>query len=196
MEFVHRLMGEAWEHRRRRHQTIGIVLVLAAIMVGAIYAGRSDQSSRQPFGSAFRSEPAAAVFAYHGLAYPLSAPTPITTCKASAPQNASCEPFLFSVVLKRPATSVAVSFDGLTAELKQSRVKPGTTIGGVKVSPGTLFTGLLPTVRLETASIPPRARTAPPIRHQGDATFRTVVNFGDGHEVSTKFRYHLRKGWL
>jgi hypothetical protein len=199
MEFVAKLLGEAWEHRRRRHRILaaGVILVAVAVAAGLLL-GRSTHAPEAEAGAGYRIEQSSRVLAYHGVGYPLSEGSmPISMCRASAPQSQACESITVVLVLKRSARSAVVSFGGLVVKLNRSKIKPGTTMrSGLKLHTGAVFSGNMPTVTL----IETRARAVPGVRpaigRSGYATFRALITYADGARVSTNFRQYLRSGWL
>jgi hypothetical protein len=71
MEFVVKLLGEAWEHRRRRQRTFaaGVMLVAVAVAAGLLL-GRSDHAPGQAVGAGYQFERSSRVLAYYDVAYP------------------------------------------------------------------------------------------------------------------------------
>jgi hypothetical protein len=202
MEFVVKLLGEAWEHRRRRQRTFaaGVMLVAVAVAVAVaagLLLGRSDHAPGQAVGAGYQFERSSRVLAYYDVAYPLSQGSmPISMCRASAPQSGACESIFFALVVKRPATSVVVSFGGLVVKLNRPRIKPGTTMrSGLKLRTGAVFGGNLPTVTLLKTNARAVPGVRPAIGRSGYATFRALITYADGTRISTNSRQYLRRGW-
>jgi hypothetical protein len=199
MEFVVKLLGEAWEHRRKRQRLVAVGLMLVAVAVAAgLLLGRSAHAPGQAVGAGYQAAPSSSVLAYHGIGYPLSEGSmPISMCRAAAPQSSACESINFVLVLKHPATSAVVSFGGLVVKLNRSKIKPGTTMrSGLKLRTGAVFDGNMPTVTLIRTKARAVSGVRPAIGHSGYATFLALISYADGNRVSTKFRQYLRRGWL
>jgi hypothetical protein len=176
-------------HRRRR----GLAAVAIAVAAGVLASQGAASVAR-----GYRFEPSSSILAEHVVSgYPIGSGHPTGVCRIASPQDSPCDSFLIMLVLKRSATSVVVSFDGLSGKLRRPKVSHGTTSpSGFPLSTGTFFTGQIPTVSLLTSTNTNRGSGAfPTVGSSGYGTFDALITLSDGSRITTDFRAYLSRGW-
>jgi hypothetical protein len=189
MESFTRLSSRAGGRgRRRRTGFVAATIALAA----TVLAGQGLATAARGYSHV----PSSSILADHGVSYLLGSRQP-GTCPASAPQRVQCASFFITVVLKRSAASVVVSFDGLQGKFKRPKVKPGHTPTGVPYSTGTFFADHIPTLRLLNNTKAGRGSGGfPAVGKPGYGTFDVAITLNDGSRITTDFRAYLKRGWL
>jgi hypothetical protein len=176
---------------RSRRQRTGFAAVTIAV-VAAVLASQGVATAARSYRYGLSSS----ILADHGVSYLLGSRRP-GVCSASAPQNVSCASFFITVVLKRSAASVVVSFDDLQGKFKRPKVKPGRTTNGVPYRTGTIFGDNIPTVSLLKNKKAGRGSGGlPAVGKPGYGTFDVVITLSDGSRITTDFRAYLKPGWL
>lgn len=188
MDFLVRLFSEIGEcGATRRTAFLAVTIALSAgVLASQGAAAAAGESS------------SGIVAKYAVTGYPIGPQHPTGVCHPAAPQNVSCDSFLIVLALKRPATSVVVSFDGLSGKLKRVKVKPGATwpSSGVPLSTGTFFTGEIPTVSLLRSMKANHGSGAfPAVGKPGYGTFHVRITLSDGSRIATDLRAYLQRGW-
>lgn len=165
MQLIARLFGEAWEHRRQRHRTLVLAGGLAA---AAVAAGLSAAHFGAPKTAVYKFEPASSALRSHDLLIVTEGSDRVTRSQ-----------YAIGVTLKRPATSVTATVNGVAVTLEPFPLQivhraavtfagrrgpvAGVSIGGPTGRPATL-------------------------------TAELQITFGDGTRVITSFRKRFPHG--
>ncbi len=187
MEHVARLFGEAWERRRRRRRTL-VWIGLSACAFGLLtYALGSARIAAGPGPGV--PEPAGTVAARPAA---LFSQPPYMGVRCPVANSIACDQVGLAIWLKRPAYSVTASIDG--RKLAMVRVGDRLTLSK---APRTEFDGYL-----HPAGITSRMHVRP---IQGTSTWlgdptpfaavSLLLNYGNGHYVTTRVQIPLMAGW-
>jgi len=187
MEYVARLLGEAWAHRRRRRQRMVGWALVACAGAGLIYAiaGRSSTSAPsagipEPAGTV--AQPASAVFSkppYMGVICPV-------------PNSIACDRIGLAIWLKRPARSVTASINGRLLMMNRfgdelvSSTRPRKAFDGYLQPAGTTTTMHVRPVRGTHLWL----GTPTPFE-----SVWLLIDYGSGNYVAAHTRVPLEAGW-
>ncbi len=190
MEFVARLIGEAWEHRRKRRRDVLKVLGLVTIaVIAGLLVGRSENGPARPAqqvqGSGYVAESPSHLLSqapYMGVHCPVA-------------NSIACDRVGLAINLKQPARAVVAFIDG--RQLKMNR--RGDVID-LSMAPRKEFDGYLQPAGIEsTLHVRPApgsdfwaqdARSPTP-----SAAVLLLIDYGGGRLISTRVRVPLSSGW-
>lgn len=190
MELVVRLIGEAWEHRRKRRRNLLIALWLVTVAVlGGLLVGRSGRSpagpESQPIGSGYVVESPSRLFSqapYMGVHCPVA-------------NSIACDRVGLAINLRQPARAVVAFIDG--RQLKMNRF--GDVIDS-STAPRKEFDGYLQPAGIESRMhvhpAPGSDFWAPDARYSApSAKVLLLIDYGGGRLVFTRARVSLSAGW-
>ena len=190
MDYVLPLIGEAWDHRRRRHRRLyllALALLALAALASAVVAGGSRARPQSTIGlrvpsGAIRLSPSAAF-----------SESPYMGVHCSVPNSISCDQVGLAIWLRRPAYSVEASIAG--APLRLNWFGDEHRLGKLS-RPRRAFDGYL-----HPAGIVSRLHVTGSAAGMWYGTGTplpmvwVLINYGAGRLVLTHLRVPLMAGW-
>lgn len=190
MELVVELIGEAWEHRRKRQRTALMVLGLVTVAVlGGLVVSNSGSGPARPGPQSNRSgyvaESPSRLFSqapYMGVHCPIA-------------NSIACDRVGLAINLKQPARAVVALIDG--RKLKMNR--RGDVID-LSAAPREEFDGYLQPAGIESRMhVHPAPGSDFWAQDASDpapsATVLLLIDYGAGRLVSTRVQVPLSSGW-